>query len=309
MSPQRLSKLVDKLLSPNGRNEIYTRSFSSLFTYKAFRVLSRIWYRNRKDPEQWVFLLGCYNSGTTILRDVLGVHPSVGTMPREGVRFSEIFPTPEQYGWYRMTHRCPVGSMVPKLDEPSAVRDQLVNDWAAWMGSGKPVFLEKSISHSARLEWLGRMFPQAKFVIIHRDGYSSAEGIQRKARAIGAAAQELGGNKYSISDCAREWDQLNRGLVKFSEQSKNLNIKVIKYEQLCASPGPEISSLLDFLEVSQECLSTEGEHTVVIGKERFEIKNMNHKSHSRLSQKDYEAIEAVAGSTLENLGYSRKEQG
>ncbi len=35
-------------------------------------------------PDKWVFVVGCYNTGTELLMTVLGTHPSVGAALRAG---------------------------------------------------------------------------------------------------------------------------------------------------------------------------------------------------------------------------------
>ena len=53
-------------------------------------------------PERWIFVVGCYKSGTTLLTKILSQHPLIGSMPNEGVAFTDALPYPEQYGWTRM---------------------------------------------------------------------------------------------------------------------------------------------------------------------------------------------------------------
>ena len=36
------------------------------------------------NPERWIFIIGCYNSGTTILASILNRHPSIGGLRTEG---------------------------------------------------------------------------------------------------------------------------------------------------------------------------------------------------------------------------------
>ena len=305
MKLSRFRKMLNKFTQADGRDELITRLTSGLYENPLVRKVVGLFYASNKEPEQWVFLLGCYNSGTTILRDVLGSHPSIGTMPREGVKLTNVFPTPEKLGWYRMTSRCPAGAMIPEMTDAVSVRESLVKDWAPWLNSGKPVFLEKSITHAARLDWLRTVFPDAKFIVIHRDGYSSAEGIQRKARAVGVAKIELGQELYPISDCAQEWSQLNSNLLSFSEKNNDIDVKILTYEKLCASPSSEIASLFEFVGVSLDAFKVVDEKTVLVGKRTFEIKNMNERSHKRLSNQDYQDINDVAGDTLRQLGYFR----
>ena len=125
MRTARLTKLTAQLRTPESRKKLFDRAVSGLYGKSAVRLAARVAFPP-KSPKQWVFLLGCYNSGTTILRDVLGAHPEVSTMPREGVKLTDLFPTPEHQGWFRMTHRCAPGSLIPSTDNATDVRQTLV---------------------------------------------------------------------------------------------------------------------------------------------------------------------------------------
>ena len=57
-------------------------------------------------PQKWVFIVGCYNSGTTLLADLMGNHPDISALPVEGVRLSDVWPLPETYAWNRMWMKC-----------------------------------------------------------------------------------------------------------------------------------------------------------------------------------------------------------
>lgn len=36
-------------------------------------------------PQKWIFIVGCYNSGTTLLEKILSLHPMIGSLRDEGV--------------------------------------------------------------------------------------------------------------------------------------------------------------------------------------------------------------------------------
>lgn len=46
-------------------------------------------------PKKWVFIVGCYNSGTTLLNQILSCHPDILTLPDEGAFLTRRVPTPE----------------------------------------------------------------------------------------------------------------------------------------------------------------------------------------------------------------------
>ena len=103
-----------------------------------------------REPRRWVFVAGCYNSGTTILREILGAHPDIATLPREGVRMTDAFPDVERQGWRRMWHRNAASTVLDGHD-PARVADRAKRDWSPWWTRGADIFLEKSIVHGSRM--------------------------------------------------------------------------------------------------------------------------------------------------------------
>ena len=57
-------------------------------------------------PTRWVFIIGCYNSGTTLLARLLERHSEIQTLPGEGVVFSDVLTRPEEFGWPRLWFKC-----------------------------------------------------------------------------------------------------------------------------------------------------------------------------------------------------------
>ena len=50
----------------------------------------------------WVFLVGCYNSGTTLLAELLGQHPSISALSTEGHFITDQFVKDYDIGLPRM---------------------------------------------------------------------------------------------------------------------------------------------------------------------------------------------------------------
>ena len=42
-------------------------------------------------PDKCVFIVGCYNSGTTLLSELMGRHPSISALPTEGHFITDQF--------------------------------------------------------------------------------------------------------------------------------------------------------------------------------------------------------------------------
>ena len=71
---------------------------------KRLRGLQLAWsgrYGQIRNPRQWVFVVGCYNSGTTLLHDVPANHPDVAHLPREGQYCTDQLLVPKDAGLAR----------------------------------------------------------------------------------------------------------------------------------------------------------------------------------------------------------------
>src|SRR5690242_5444088 len=62
---------------------------------------------------KWVFILGCYNSGTTLLDQILSGHPQFSGLNEEGVMLTDQLPRPEDFQWRRMWWKCEDKMMIP----------------------------------------------------------------------------------------------------------------------------------------------------------------------------------------------------
>lgn len=242
------------------------------------------------EPEKWVFIVGCYNSGTTLLHRLLSRHPMVGSMPNEGQFFSSQLPRAAQFGIPRLWALKPEFFYL-KEDSPAPIDPKrLKREWA-WMYNDRkrPVLIEKTIAHSARMRWLQKHFAPASFIILVRNGYAVAEGIHRKE-----------GHELKIA--ARQWAVSQRILDEDSAFLQNCT--KIGYEDLCDDPESTMRAICSFLglpDLDSEVFKQDFTVHRQVGK----IKNQNAASLSRLSEAEFEIIEKEAGDVLKKYGYSR----
>jgi len=278
------------------RTELFTR----LYRHEPIRrVISP--FVDRNIPEQWVFLLGCYNSGTTLLQRLLGSHPDIAVMPREGVRFTSEFLQPEDVGWTRMWIKCQE-YMSSENTLKSRNKEKVVKDWSPWWSEpSAKVYLEKSISNLTRVNWLNQNFENPKFIGIIRNGYCVAEGIKRKASPKGNAARRYGRDTYKIEDCAQQWVDANRLLVAAGDELDN--ILFVHYEELVEEPEAQISNILTFLDLQLPQLYSDS-GVLQIGDERWGVTNMNSSSLARLSVDQIQSIRPIIAAQMREMGYT-----
>lgn len=246
-------------------------------------------------PEKWVFIVGCYNSGTELLMKVLGQHPSISSLPTEGQFLTDQFHSDYELGLPRMwVLREDLFRLKETDDGPDVNR--LKKEWLMRLDRRRPIFLEKSPPNAARTRWLQRHFENAHFIAMIRNGYAVAEGIRRKAEPSHLK------EGWPIEFCAMQWSRSNEVLL---EDSRFLdNLIWIKYEDLAEDPSGIISSIAAFLEIPEPGGSGLDPGRSWAVHERTEpIRNMNDSSISRLTPTDLDIINREARPMLEHFGY------
>ncbi len=238
-------------------------------------------------PEKWVFIVGCYNSGTTLLHRVLDQHPVIGSMPNEGQFFNTVLPSGADFNLRRLW------ALKPDLfyldDSNTSINaNKLKRQWA-WMynDAKKPLLVEKTILNAARTRWLQKNFENAHFICLFRNGYAVAEGIHRK-------------EKHAIDKCIAQWTVSNEILLRDMEQLKNK--LMLRYEDFTAEPAKHLETIAQFLAIEpfpQQVLYNEFK----VHKEEGKISNRNEKSFKSLTPEDLEVIRNVGGEMLKRLGY------
>jgi hypothetical protein len=248
-------------------------------------------------PEKWVFLVGCYNSGTTLLAELMSRHPHISALPTEGHFITDQFVKDYDIGLPRMWVGREDLFRLSNVDVgPDSVR--IKKEWGMRLDLSKPVLLEKSPPNSARTLWLQEHFENAHFIGIVRNGYAVAEGIRRKADP-----QHLP-NSWSIEQTATQWARSNEIL---EEDSKNLkHFKWVKYEDLAREPHKALNSIADFLSLPSFS-DFNNEASLSIHEREQSVRDLNDESIRRLSQEDIAAINKIAGDSLDLYGYTRIE--
>jgi len=262
-------------------------------------------FGNELQPARWIFLLGCYNSGTTLLRGMLARHPDIAALPSEGVRLTDVLPRPEEYHWPRMWCRSVKHVRLPDGPEQARRAARIKRHWSFFFPPQAENLLEKSIANSARMPFLEAHFRPAYFIYLVRDGYAVAEGIRRKARP-GERGNPIYREEYPIGLCAEMWRETDR-LIEQDSAGVGRFLQV-SYEDLSAEPEAVCRRITDFLELPPLDEAVLGENWTVHGVES-PIRNMNRASFERLSAEEIDKIHQVAGERLEALGYDRPEGG
>ena len=250
------------------------------------------WTDRRLEPHEhyWLFILGCNNSGTTLLAEILGAHPLVRTLPKEGQRLTTAIPNSATLGIGRV--------FTQRLDLFRWTEDSLADrvarlryDWAYYFTSGSGVLLEKSPPNAVRSRWLQRYFGPSRFIVIVRSPYAVCEGIARR-------------KGHSIEEAATHWTRVHEILrtdTKYLERCLS-----IRYEDFCERLEEQLQRMERFLGLGipfdRTLLGARFSAHNIDGKPRA-IENLNARSIHRLSSADIDAITRIAGTEMRYFGY------
>lgn len=244
---------------------------------------------------KWVFIVGCYNSGTTLLETLLRQHPEIAGLPDEG-QFLTDFVTPLSVGLPRLWAQNEDLFRFPPESHPELAK-QAMADWSAKLDRPQaPIALEISPTNTARTRWLQQHFPNTFFIYILRNGFAVALGIRDKV------AEKAGARPRLLEMAAHQW---SRSAEVFLEDAPELeHVLEIHYEDLVEMPHQVISRIL-------QCL---GVHPLPpeVFERRYRIHGvtsaiMNQNQHRlvQMTREEYDCIRAEAKSILEYHGYDQ----
>ena len=248
--------------------------------------------------KKWIFITGCYNSGTTLLDQILATHPQISGLPDEGVMLTNQLVRPEDFGWRRMWSECEneMNNSTRNANKNSKI---IKRQWSHFYDLKKPFLLEKSISNMPRLKFFQENFKPAWFIHIVRNGYAVTEGIYRKAKII-KGNPFFGQEHYPINLCAGQWV---RSLEVFEGVKEGLtNVIEIKYEDLTTDPYDVVNAILSKLNL-EKFPPDYFQQSFSIHEKESTITNMNQSSFERLNQSQLKTINEVAAEYLHKYDY------
>ena len=250
---------------------------------------------NRLENKKWIFIIGCYNSGTTLLDQILASHPEIGGLPDEGVILTDQLNRPEDYGWRRMWYKC---YEELKNQEPDA--SVVKKHWSHFYDYEKPFLLEKSIANTCRIPFILKNFEPVYFIHLVRNGYAVAEGIHRKAKPLKDNPYYDDGH-YPMELCIKQWISSLKEVNKYKADIPNF--LELTYEDLCENTEETLHNITNYLALGDFPKEIHSSSFSVHEKDS-KIRNMNLKSLSKLSLKEKLVINNLAKDYLKQYGYS-----
>lgn len=254
---------------------------------------------NDLNPEKWVFVIGCYNSGTTLLSTLLSKHTEIDGLPLEGVYLTDVLSKAEDFGWTRMWHKCVKKIKIDCDDISDKTITKIKRQWSIYLKKNSRIILEKSQENAARLMFLDKYFKPAYFIYIVRNGYAVSSGIRKKSN-LKKRKNPIFRHEYPIELCAKQWTYTDR-IVQESKKFIS-NFIQISYEELTSNPLVTIKKITKFLKIDdfpEDLLKRD----FLINNVCSKIKNMNSENLSYLSKEDILKINSIASDTLLKYGY------
>jgi hypothetical protein len=157
-----------------------------------------------------VFIVGCGNSGTTLLTAMLGAHSRIYSIPVETGAF--IYDGPLGLP------NDPLAPWLHELNKPTAV-----------------YICEKTPAHIHRAPQILSCYPEARFIVMVRD-----------PRDVACSARRRG---FTINDAVTRWSHDNNTAILLLRENQSASI-LTRYEDLVAHPEQELTRLCNFLGVT-----------------------------------------------------------
>jgi hypothetical protein len=256
----------------------------------------------------FAFVLGTGRCGSTLVHEILARHPDVGFVSNLEDRFGSVpmlgrFNNPlyrrvpdrfTRKGRLRFApseaYRALEREVSPAISAP--VRDLLAEDVTPWLErrfrtffesrasrQGRPVFLHK-FTGWPRSGFVRRIFPEARFVHVVRDGRAVANSFLQMPwwRGYGgpeawtwgplseayAAEWEASGRSFAVL-AGLEWMQLIDAFESAKEQVPTHQWLEVRYEDFVAAPRVHMAAMLEHLGLEWTAAFEEG-----FGRYRFD---------------------------------------
>lgn len=271
---------------------------ASLVVDQSTRLLFGAWRLSNRNPrlERPILIIGCPRSGTSITADLFATHPHVANWSEAG----EIW-DPTSYYDPQADHHWDAS----RVTEEDAAR---LHAWFEYYRQrrGKQRFVNKHPRNSVRIGYIDRIFPDAFFIHVIRDGRAVANSIVnaiesepfRQEIPFGNFCKPPNWREFLRDDpseqAALQWREIVRFLLDRREQLGD-RYHELRYEDLCRDARGTLSSAFSFADLP----ATE-ETTAHIPRS---LKNMNFKYQAERSAEQIETINEVQGALLRELGY------
>jgi hypothetical protein len=216
-----------------------------------------------------VFIVGCGRSGTTILGTALSKHDRITYLDERRDLWISAYPQTDVWTAKASARGGKIklaashGNAQRSRELRRAFRLELAR-------SGRPVLLEKLPINSFRLEFIESIFPDGRYIHIHRNGVEVAKSIERfcaQKQWFGAdqykwqQLSEVANMRTATSELPRlcktdfekgllEWRLSTEEVVRFLSTLPETRWCEISYDEMTTSPVSSIERILSFIRLA-----------------------------------------------------------
>jgi hypothetical protein len=256
-----------------------------------------------------LFIVGCPRSGTTMVQQALNRHSQIVVPPETKFFFSFVGHS------HRAQHRhidrlnADLKIKLPKPtkalrseDDCRSFYEEMSRQYLERVGKPSVVcFGEKTPEHTGRLPRIRQLFPEAKILVLYRDGRDVAASLSRMPW--------MPSNLYVnfLVWLYYHW------VVQNEKRKAAANLYFARYEDIVADPEKRLGAILQFLELPYESAVVEGwgNHEGVPEREyAWKARALSKINTDRvgsfrqeLSAEQIAILERLGGETLSSLGY------
>ena len=263
----------------------FKRAIYPLYEFVHYRKI--IWRNkvkrsfNKKTDNTFLFILCPPFSGSTLLHELLSTSSSVSPNNTLGTREGQQLPKVRKLMWEKEDHY----NLKEKYDW-----DLIKNEWLKYWDVTKPILLEKSPPHIARIQEIKKYFKPSYFICMVRDPYAQCESIIRR-----------NGADYDVEEAARF---VIRCLYFQKDNIEKLdNILFFSYEELTTNPASISQKLKLFLPLLSDINISGIFKAHNCRQENLPITNLNAEKIKQLDTVQLEAINSVFEKHMEILYY------
>jgi hypothetical protein len=256
------------------------------------------------------FIVGCPRSGTTMVQQALNRHSQVAIPPETKYFFSFLGHSQQHQAQHidRLNEDLRIqlakpATAVRTADQARAFYEEMASQYVRGLGKkGIRHFGEKSPEHTGHLSSIRQLYPDAKLVVLYRDGRDVALSLTKTPwMPAGLYVNFLVWLYYYQA-------------IQQAKNSGFSNLYFARYEDIVANPDKELRGILNFLGLPYErAVAEEHGNKQGIPEREFAWKGKALEritsdrvgvSQRELAREQLGALEGLGGHALSSLGYS-----
>lgn len=191
------------------------------------------------DARQACFLVGFPRSGTTLLEQMMAAHPQITTSNEHNYLGSVVASVMENEGSLTALY----SASEDRLAELRRIYWASVDQYQAEAKDG--LFLDKSPLNMIWLALIGRVFPDARVIMLRRDPRDSVFSAWRRPFGLNPAMFHM----LMLDDATAYYDGANRVAEQGRRLCPHLAEISVKYEELASDPWQVCREILAFLDL------------------------------------------------------------